>query len=31
MVARVFEKVKDSGTHPAEIEAALTEMESGLV
>jgi thioredoxin-dependent peroxiredoxin len=30
-VARVFEKVKDAGSHPAEIEAALTELESGLV
>ena len=30
-VARVFEKVKDSGSHPAEIESALTELQSGLV
>lgn len=30
-VARTFEKVKDAGSHPAEIEAALTELESGLV
>ena len=30
-VARVFPKVKDAGSHPAEIEAALTELESGLV
>ena len=30
-VARTFEKVKDAGSHPAEIEAALTELESGRV
>ena len=30
-VARVFEKVKDAASHPAEIEDALTELESGLV
>jgi peroxiredoxin Q/BCP len=30
-VARVFQKVKDAGTHAAEIESALTELESGLV
>ncbi len=30
-VARVFEKVKDAATHPAEVTDALTELESGLV
>jgi peroxiredoxin Q/BCP len=30
-VARVFEKVKDAATHPAEVGDALTELESGLV
>ena len=30
-VARVFEKVKDAGSHPADIENALKELESGLV
>ncbi len=30
-VARTFEKVKDASSHPADIEAALTELESGLV
>ena len=30
-VARVFEKVKDAAAHAAEIEAALTELEAGLV
>ena len=30
-VARVFEKVKDAASHPAEIENALRELESGLV
>jgi peroxiredoxin Q/BCP len=30
-VARVFEKVKDAASHPAEIESALTELEAGLV
>jgi peroxiredoxin Q/BCP len=30
-VARVFEKVKDAATHPAEVADALTELESGLV
>ena len=30
-VARVFEKVKDAATHPAEVADALKELESGLV
>ena len=30
-VAKVFEKVKDAGSHPAEVEAALEELEAGLV
>jgi peroxiredoxin Q/BCP len=30
-VARVFEKVKDAATHPAEVGDALTELESGVV
>jgi peroxiredoxin Q/BCP len=30
-VARVFEKVKDAASHPAEVGDALTELESGLV
>jgi peroxiredoxin Q/BCP len=30
-VARVFEKVKDAGAHPAEIESALRELRSGMV
>ena len=30
-VAHVFEKVKDAAAHPAEIEDALAELESGLV
>lgn len=30
-VVRVFEKVKDAGSHPAEIEVALKELESGMV
>jgi thioredoxin-dependent peroxiredoxin len=30
-VARVFEKVKDAASHPAEVEAALKELESGVV
>jgi peroxiredoxin Q/BCP len=30
-VVRVFDKVKDAGSHPAEIENALKELESGLV
>ena len=30
-VARIFEKVKDAASHPAEIENALRELESGLV
>ena len=28
-VARVFEKVKDAGVHPAEVEAALEELGKG--
>ena len=30
-VVKVFEKVKDAGSHPAEVEAALEELEAGLV
>jgi peroxiredoxin Q/BCP len=30
-VVRVFEKVKDAASHPAEVETALKELESGLV
>lgn len=30
-VARVFEKVKDAASHPADVENALQELEAGLV
>ena len=30
-VVRVFEKVKDAGSHPAEVEHALRELQSGLI
>ena len=30
-VARVFDKVKDAASHPAEVEAALKDLETGVV